>query len=44
MESLHDAAAPGLVAELSWPALLVALIVCIKVYWVALSWRGRRKN
>lgn len=38
------ALAPRLVPGLSWPALLVALIVCIKVYWVALSWRGRRKN
>lgn len=38
------ALAPKLVPGLSWPALLVALIVCIKVYWVALSWRGRVKN
>jgi ATP synthase protein I len=38
------ALAPKLVPGLSWPALLVALIVCIKVYWVALSWRGRRKS
>lgn len=38
------ALAPKLVPGLSWPALLVALIVCIKVYWVALSWRGRRKD
>jgi ATP synthase protein I len=37
------ALAPKLVPGLSWPALLVALIVCIKVYWVALSWRGRKK-
>jgi ATP synthase protein I len=37
------ALAPKLVPDLSWPALLVALIVCIKVYWVALSWRGRKK-
>jgi ATP synthase protein I len=34
--------APKLVPQLSWPALLVALMVCIKVYWVALSWRGRK--
>jgi ATP synthase protein I len=26
---------------LSWPALLVTLAVCIKVYWFALLWRGR---
>jgi ATP synthase protein I len=34
--------APRLVPHLSWPALLVALVLCIKVYWVALSWRGRK--
>jgi ATP synthase protein I len=33
--------APRLVQPLSWPALLVALVVCIKVYWFALLWRGR---
>lgn len=36
------ALAPKLVQPLSWPALLVALVLCIKVYWVALSWRGRK--
>ena len=36
--------APKVVPGLSWPALLVALVVCIKVYWVALSWRGRTKS
>mgnify|MGYP003514784771 CR=1 FL=1 len=30
------------VQPLVWPALLAALLVCIKVYWVALAWR--RKN
>lgn len=35
------ALAPKLVPDLSWPALLVALVVCLKVYWVALAWRGR---
>jgi ATP synthase protein I len=35
------ALAPKLIQALSWPALLVALIVCIKVYWLALLWRGR---
>jgi ATP synthase protein I len=34
--------APRLVPQLSWPALLVALVLCIKVYWVALAWRGRK--
>ena len=36
------ALAPKLVQPLSWPALLVGLVLCIKVYWVALSWRGRK--
>ena len=30
-----------IVQPLSWPALLVGLVVCIKVYWVALLWRHR---
>lgn len=33
--------APKLVQTLSWPALLVTLVLCIKVYWLALLWRGR---
>lgn len=33
--------APRIVQPLSWPALLVGLVVCIKVYWVALLWRRR---
>jgi ATP synthase protein I len=33
--------APKLVQPLSWPALLAGLVLCIKVYWVALAWRGR---
>ena len=33
--------APKLVQPLSWPALLVALVLCIKVYWLALLWRKR---
>ncbi|MBI5255224.1 MAG: ATP synthase subunit I [Burkholderiales bacterium] len=28
-----------IVQPLVWPALLVGLVVCIKVYWVALLWR-----
>jgi ATP synthase protein I len=35
--------APKLVQPLSWPALLVSLVVCMKVYWIALLWRGRKK-
>ena len=33
--------APKLVQPLSWPALLVAMVLCMKVYWLALLWRGR---
>lgn len=32
-------AAPGLVKDLSWPAMLVGLVVTMKVYWVALGLR-----
>jgi ATP synthase protein I len=35
------ALAPKLVQGLSWPALLAALVLCMKVYWFALLWRGR---
>ncbi len=38
------ALAPKLVQPLSWPALLVGLVVCMKVYWVALLWRGTSKS
>ncbi len=34
--------APKLVQSLSWLALLVSLVLCMKVYWLALSWRGRK--
>ncbi|WP_083748680.1 ATP synthase subunit I [Pelomonas sp. KK5] len=30
--------------DLSWPALLVAMIGCLKINWLALLWRGRKKN
>lgn len=33
--------APQLVQPLSWPALLAGLVLCMKVYWIALLWRGR---
>lgn len=33
--------APRLVQPLSWPALLVGMVLCMKVYWLALLWRGR---
>lgn len=32
------------VPSLVWPALLIGLVACIKVYWVALLWRGRKMN
>ncbi len=35
------ALAPRIVQPLSWPALLVAMVLCLKVYWLALLWRGR---
>jgi ATP synthase protein I len=36
--------APKLVQPLSWPALLVGLVLCMKVYWLALLWRGRAQE
>jgi len=33
--------APRLIQPLSWPALLVALVLCVQVYWFALLWRKR---
>jgi ATP synthase protein I len=36
--------AARVVPNLSWPALLVTMIVCIKVNWVALLWRGGRSK
>lgn len=32
-------AAPRLVNDLSWPAMLAGLVVTMKVYWVALGFR-----
>jgi ATP synthase protein I len=37
-------AAPRLVTDLSWPAMLVGLVVTMKVYWVALWVRPGRKT
>ncbi|WP_354004860.1 ATP synthase subunit I [Ramlibacter albus] len=37
-------AAPSLVAGLSWPALLVGLVLAMKVYWVALAFKPRPKR
>ena len=36
-------AAPRLVRELSWPALLVGLVLAMKVYWVALAFAPRKR-
>jgi ATP synthase protein I len=38
------AAAPRLVPELSWPALLVGLVLTMKVYWVALAYSPRLRK
>jgi ATP synthase protein I len=43
-------AAPRLVSGLSWPALLVGVVLTVKVYWIALAYspgyaaRRKRKN
>ena len=36
--------AARVVPSLSWPALLASMVVCIKVNWVALLWRGRHSD
>ena len=36
--------APKIVQALSWPALLVALVLCMQVYWLALLWRPSRSR
>ena len=36
------ALAPKIVQPLNWLALLAGLVLCMKVYWFALLWRGRR--
>ncbi len=37
-------AAPRLVTALSWPALLVGLVLTIKVYWLALAYAPRKRK
>ena len=37
-------AAPRLVVALSWPALLVGLVLTMKVYWVALAFAPRTRR
>jgi len=38
------AVAPRMVADLDWLAMLIGLIVTLKVYWVALLMRPKRKT
>jgi ATP synthase protein I len=33
--------AAKVVPQLSWPVLLLTMVVCMKVNWFALLWRGR---
>ncbi len=35
--------APRWVSGLSWPALLVGLVLTMKVYWIALAYKPKRK-
>ncbi len=35
------AIAATVVPQLSWPVLLLTMVVCVKVNWFALLWRGR---
>ena len=37
-------AAPRLVTGLSWPALLVGLVLTMKVYWLALAYAPRKRK
>jgi ATP synthase protein I len=38
------AAAPRLVPHLSWPALLVSMVLTMKVYWLALAYAPRKRK
>ena len=38
------AAAPKLVRDLSWPAMLAGLVLAMKVYWVALAFKPRPRR
>lgn len=37
-------AAPVMVAALSWPSLLVGMVLVMKVYWIALAYVPRKRN
>lgn len=36
--------AARVVPDLRWPVLLVTMVVCMKVNWFALLWRGRKRT
>ncbi len=36
--------ASRVVPDLSWPVLLVTMFVCMKMNWLALLWRGRKRT
>lgn len=36
--------AARVVPDLSWPVLLVTMFVCMKMNWLALLWRGRKRT
>jgi ATP synthase protein I len=38
------AAGPKLVRDLSWPAMLVGLVLALKVYWVALAFKPKGRK
>lgn len=38
------AAAAWVVPGVRWPVLLVAMLVCMKMNWLALLWQGRKTN
>lgn len=38
------ALAPKLVGDLSWPAMLVGLVLAMKVYWVALAFKPKARD
>jgi len=33
--------APRILVQVHWLALVAGVVACVKVYWVALWWRGR---
>ena len=37
-------AAPRILGALSWPALLIGLVLTIKMYWLGLLWARPKKS